>query len=271
MGDLIRVVLYGVLPATTAALLLVGLLGSRWLGVAAGLGLLVTHGLLRQRFPAWPHELWGGGNDANLWLCWTALAIGLVAAAQPRRPWPPAAVVPPGLLLLAAQFWLMLTNRRKRWELTETVLQHAAFAALAALAWLGVKRLLAARPGPLSVWALAGCLGADAALLHLGGSTFQGQVAGAAATAFAAAAGTALWRHGLAFETGAALVFAWLHCGLLALGFHIGELPPGAAATAAAAPFLLSLGASGGPARFWLGVLATAGALAAAFAQVLWS
>ena len=66
MADLIRVVLYGVLPATAAALLLVGLLGSRWVGLAAGIGLLVTHGLLRQRFPAWPHELWGSGNDANL-------------------------------------------------------------------------------------------------------------------------------------------------------------------------------------------------------------
>lgn len=271
MADLIRVVLYGVLPASAAALLLVGLLGSRWLGVAAGLGLLVTHGLLRQRFPAWPHELWAAGNDANLWLCWTALGIGLVAAAQPRRSWPLAAVVPPGLLLLAAQFWLMLTNRRKRWDLTETVVQHAAFAALAALSWLGVRRLLAARPGPLSVWVLAGCLGADAGLLHLGGSTFQGQIAGAGATAFAAAAGTALWRHGLAFETGSALVFAWLHCGLLALGFHIGELPLEAAAIAAAAPLLLGLGASGGSAKFWLGVLATAASLFAAFALVLWS
>lgn len=267
-AELIRFALYGILPSGAAALLLVGLFGPRWLGVAAGLGLLVTHGLLRQGFPAWPHELWHSGNNANLWYCWASLGCGLVVAAHPRRQLPVAVVVPPGLLLLAAQYWLVLTNLRRRWDLTETVLRHGSFAAVAAVTWLGVRRLLVARPGPLSIWALAGCLGADAGLLHLGRSTFQGQIAGAAAVAFAASAGTALWRHGLAFEPAVAFVFAWLHCGLMALGCQLGEVPVGAALVAALAPAVLAIGERSG-ARFALALAATATLFAVAFVWVL--
>ena len=258
MADVIRAVLYGVLPALGAALLLVGLLGTRWLGVANGLGLLVTLGLLKQRRPLWPHELWAGNNDAMLWLCWGALAVGLLAALHPRRELPGWLAVPSGLACIGGNFWLVLVNPRKRWEVTECVLQHEAAIAVAAVGWLSVRRAIGARPGPLMAWALSGCLAGDAALLHFSGSTLQGQLGGAVATAFAAAAGTALWRHPFVLDRTAALPFAAIHGGLLLTGVHLSELGPVPAVLAGVAPCALVLcGAANtgtaGAMRFLLG------------------
>ena len=48
MGDLVEVVLYGVLPSLAAALLLAGAFGTRFVGLAAGIGLLAAYALLRR-------------------------------------------------------------------------------------------------------------------------------------------------------------------------------------------------------------------------------
>lgn len=272
MADLIRVVLYGVLPALGAALLLVGIAGTRLLGVANGLGLLVTLGLLKQRMPTWPHDLWAGNNDAMLWLCWGALGVGVLAAAHPRRELPAWLSIPSGIACIGGSFWLVLVNPRKRWETTESIAQHGAAIVLTTLTWLSVRRAIGARPGPLMAWTLGGCLAGDAVLLHFSGSTLQGQMAGAAATAFAAAGGTALWRHSFVLDRAAALPFAAIHGGLLLTGVHLSELGIGAATIAGLAPAALLLCGTGGPGtsaamRFVLGVTGMVGLLLAA----IWS
>jgi hypothetical protein len=274
MADLLRVALYGVLPSLAATLLLVGLFGPRLLGVSAGLGLLVAWGLLRQRLPLWPHELWTSGNDAMQWLCWSVLGLGALSALHGRREWPRGVIVPLGCGLFAAQAWLALTNLRRRWGLLESVVQHAAAAALAAAVWFAVRRAITMRSNSAMALVLATALGGDAALLLASGSAFQGQLAGSVATSFAAAAITVFWRRSFPLDRSAAMPFAAAHCGLLLLGVHLSELHRLPAVLAALAPSALAWSglASGGmrdKARLSLCAGAMAGLFALAFALQL--
>jgi hypothetical protein len=245
MADLLRVALYGVLPSLAATLLLVGLFGPRLLGVSAGLGLLVAWGLLKQRLPLWPHELWTTGNDAMQWLCWTVLGLGVVSALHGRRQWPRGIIVPLGCGLFGAQAWLVLTNLRRRWDLLESIVQHGAAAALATAVWFGIRHAITQRSSSAMALLLALALAGDAALLMASGSAFQGQLAGSVATSFAAAAATVLWRRSFPLDRSAAMPFAAAHCGLLMLGVHLSELHPLPAVAAALAPLCL---AAAGPA-----------------------
>src|SRR5262245_44954387 len=243
--DFVRMVLYGVLPAIAAALLLVGAFGTRWLGTAVGVGTFAALGLLRDEVPAWPPTLWDGTNDGLSWFAWCLLAVGAAsAAAGPRLP-PRWAAVPGGIAALAGQVWLELTKRRAYMGDAEVVIVHAVAIATAALVWLGTRRALAQRGAALQAWLLTACLCVDSYLLLAGGSALQGQLAGAAAAAFGAAAGTALWRRAFRLDVGAAWPFAGAHCGLLLAGVQIGELGLLPALLAAFAPVPLSFAGPG--------------------------
>src|SRR5262245_28665076 len=238
-------VLYGVLPSIAAALLLVGAFGTRWLGVALGVGTFAALGLLRDELPALPQTLWAGTNDGLSWFAWCLLAIGCAsAAAGPRFP-PRWAAVAGGSAALAGLVWLELTKRRAYMGDAEVVYVHAVAIGTAALVWLGTRRPLAQRAAALQAWLLTACLCVDSYLLLAGGSALQGQLAGAAAAAFGAAAGTALWRRDFRLEVAAAWPFAAAHCGLLLAGVQIGELRLVPALLAAFAPVPLSFAGPG--------------------------
>ncbi len=273
MEDLVRVVLYGVLPSIAAGLLLVGAFGPRWLGLAAGIGLFVALGLLRNRLPAWPHALWAGNNDGNVWLVWCVLTAGVLSACSGRAFPPRWLAVPAGLAASVGQVWLMLSTRRPRLPTSESVLVHAAAVAACAAAWLSVRRAIEQRGGALLTWLLALCLVGDSALLIGSHSALQGQLAGAVAAAFGAAGGTAIWRHDFRLDRAVALPFAVSHCGLLLAGQQFSELPPLPAGLAALAPAWLALAGgrgegAGSAGRLWFAVLLMAVTMGGAIAMV---
>src|SRR5262245_26930160 len=127
-------VLKGVLPAMAAALLLVGVFGPRWLGVAVAVGLFAALSLLRE-LPLWPGELYGSTNDYLQWLCWCGLAGGLVSpfGAGPLPRWAAGSL---SVLLLAGEVWLLLTNQRGRGGADTAVLHFVAIAGIGGV-WLG--------------------------------------------------------------------------------------------------------------------------------------
>ncbi len=238
MADFLRVVLYGVLPAFAAALLLVGAFGPRLLGCASGVGLLAAFALLR-RWPAWPHDLYAGSNDGNQWLVWSVFAIGVLTVAGGGKVPPRLLQLPGGALLLSGQAWLMTITRRARASALEGYAGFGIAAVALVVLWWSVRRAVMQRGGAAMTWLLTACLVGDSVLLLLGGSALQGQLAGAVAAAFGTAAGTALWRRPFQLDRAVALVFAAAHGGLLFAGVQFSDLQLLPAALAAAAPVAL--------------------------------
>jgi hypothetical protein len=269
--DALRTVLYGVLPSLGITLLLVGLFGPRWTGLAAGIAAVAAWNLIGQQWPVWPHELWAGKGDGMQRFTWGLVVFGLVNAAAVRREFPAWAYVPPAAALSWAHAWFSLQTVRtnQKWKDAE-ILGWQVAAVLAFLcAFAPVRRALQMRPGKAMAWVLCAILVADSVLLVSTGSAKQGQLAGALAAVFGAAAGTALWRQGFSLDRSAALPFAAAHSGLLVVGFHLSYLPRDSALLAAAAPLALLLvgPASGGAlavVRFASSLLLALGALAGA-------
>lgn len=271
MEDALRTVLYGVLPSLGITLLLVGLFGPRWTGLAAGLAAVAAWNLIGQQWPVWPHELWAGKGDGMQRFTWGLVVFGLVSAAALRREFPAWAYVPPAAALSWGHAWFSLQTVRtnQKWKDAE-ILGWQVAAVLAFLcAFAPVRRALQMRPGKAMAWVLCAILVADSVLLVSTGSAKQGQLAGALAAVFGAAAGTGLWRQGFSLDRSAALPFAAAHSGLLVVGFHLSYLPRDSALLAAAAPLALLLaGAPGGGAlaivRFVGALLLVFGALGCA-------
>lgn len=243
MGEALSTVLYGVLAPIGVTLLLVGLLGPRWTGLAAGLSAVVTWNVIGEHWPVWPHELLAGQGDGNQRFTWSLVIFGLVSALSLRRELPAWVYVPPAVALAWAQSWFTLELRRvgKKWKPVESYGWQVAAVAAFLCAWLPARHALSQRPGKAMAWVLCAIFVADSVLLTSTGCIKYGQLAGALAAAFGAAAGTAIWRQGFALPRAAALPFAAAHSGLLVVGFHLSYLPRMSAAIAAAAPLLLLL------------------------------
>ncbi len=250
MEDALRTVLYGVLPSLGITLLLVGVFGPRWTGLAAGLAAVAAWNLIGQQWPVWPHELWVGKGDGMQRFTWGLVVFGLVSAAALRREFPAWLYVPPVSALAWAHAWFTLQTVRtnQKWKDAEILGWQVAALVAFLCAFAPVRRALQMRPGKAMAWALCAILVADSVLLLSTGSAKQGQLAGALAAVFGAAAGTALWRQGFSLDRSAALPFAAAHGGLLTVGFHLSYLPRDSALLAAAAPLALLLAgpASGG-------------------------
>ncbi len=273
MGDAIRTVLYGVLPSLGATLLLVGLLGPRWVGVALGVAAVAAWNLIGQQWPTWPHELWAGQGDGMQRLAWSLVGFGLVSAVALRRELPAWLYVPPAAILAWGQAWLVQERVREnqQWKPVEILGWQVAALVAFACAWLPVRRALSLRPGKAMCWILCSILVADAVLLASTGSAKQGQLAGALAAVFAAAAGTALWRQGFALPRSAALSFAAAHGGLLMGGLHFSSLPLESTAIAAAAPLpMLLVGPAAGGALAMLRFVGVLVGVFGALAGAVW-
>ena len=219
--DELRAILYGVLPGIAGGLLLVGLLGRRWLGLAISLGVVVAFCLLRQTLPEWPHDLYSGRNDAMEWLIWCLLLAGAMSIVGGRKLLPLRIALPPVAVLLCLQVWLMLRRASRRWESGEVLLHHGlAMVAFVGL-WLLLRRTAVQRRGLALGIAWTACLSIDAFVLLEGRSALQGQLAGGAAAALGAAVGTALWRRPFSIDASAPLPLLVAHGGLLLAGYHI--------------------------------------------------
>ena len=263
---MLRTVLFGVLPGMAGGLLLVGLLGRRWLGVAMAIGVFSAYVLVKA-VPPWPVELYLGDGNGLHWLLWFVTGAGLIALVGGMKPLPLALSLPLAAVWFGAQTWFLLGRLRLRWAMTESVVQHAAAFLLLVAVWALLRRVLVRQHGigVGIVWTV--CLLADSVVLLLGRSALQGQLAAGAAAAFGAAVGTALWRRPFAIGPATALPFVTTHVGLLLAGYHFSFLPAGAVLCAAVAPGGLLLAvrspeAAQRPWRFTLGLLATGLAIA---------
>ena len=74
---LLQALVYGVLPAIAAGLLLVGIGGRRLLSLALAVAVFVAFGL-RKEWPQWPWAMFPRGAGM-LGLAWTVAAAALVA------------------------------------------------------------------------------------------------------------------------------------------------------------------------------------------------
>ena len=264
--DMVRAILFGALPGMACGLLLVGLMGRRWLGLALSVGVFSTFVLVKA-WPPWPLELYLGAGSGLHWLLWFVMGAGLVAVAGGTKPWPMVLALPLAAAWFGALTWFLLGRLRGRWSTAESVVEHVGAFLLLVGVWVMLRRVLACRHGVGVgiVWTV--CLLADAAVLLLGSSALQGQLAGGAAAAFGAAVGTVLWRRPFVIGPAIALPFVTAHVGLLLAGYHFSFLPAGAMLCAAFAPagLLFAGAADEGGRRSWrwvLGWVATGVAIA---------
>jgi hypothetical protein len=236
--DFARAALYGVLPGIAAGLLLVGLFGRRWCGLAVALGMAVAYCLLKQQWLPLPNDLWAGNNDGTQWLLWGVLAAGVASAAGGSKSLPVAVAWPAALGSFSLLAWLMLTNLRRRWTVSETSLHLVACVLLLAVCWFALRRaVLRWGVGSVGLAAvLVGILSVDAGVLLLGRSALQGQLVGGSAAALGACAVTAFWRRPFVLPPSFALPLAIAHGGMLLAGYHFSYLSVEAGLCALFAP-----------------------------------
>ena len=245
--------LKGALPPVLAALLFVSLWGSRALPLAAGLGLYLAYGLLKD-WPPSPLSLWHDPNGAA-WLVWGVCGLALTSALERFGVLPARVAAAVGAIAAAAALWLMLRKLALRWDGGEVVLYVGIGAAVAALGTLSARAALARAPRSKAPAALfTALLTLDAVLVTLGKSALLGQRCGAAAAALGASVGAALWRRGESLAAGDGAWIGGAHVLFVLAGVQLGYLGwwPAACALAALAPLgLLRPRADAGPCR-WL-------------------
>jgi hypothetical protein len=270
MKDLLDEVLYGVLPTIATTLLLFGIGGRRWLELALGASVFGAYAALKKEVPAWPVTLYAGNNDGNQWWVWSVVGCGLAALpVSDDRP-PRWLRLPLGVLLLAAEVWFMLTNRRARMGAGDAWSEHLFAIVLLAAIWLGMRRSVERRDGMVLAGCWAVCLVGDSIMLLNGHSALLAQLAGTVVAALATAMGTALWQRPFRLGAPTVLALAAAHGGLLLAGVHFGDLRDEAAVFAGLAPAAFVLA---GPPNDRAGALRFAGAAAIAgvlLATAIW-
>ena len=263
------VLLKGALPPIAAALLLVSICGRRGLPLAAGIGLYLAYGLLKD-WPAAPWSLWHQPNG-TAWLVWGTVGLAAVSTADHLGLFPGRLAPMTTAAAGAGALWLMLTKMAQRWSGSEAALHIGVGGVSVALTALAMRGALARSPRstiPAVMTTLL--LSLDAGLVTLGKSALLGQLCGAVAAAIGAAVGTTIWRRGF---TLAAADGAWIggaHALFLLAGVHLGYLAWAPACCALAAPLTwwLLQPAEAGRAVWW--TLRTAPAPFALMAVALW-
>ncbi|MEI6130601.1 MAG: hypothetical protein WCR59_11090 [Planctomycetota bacterium] len=247
MKDVLFAVLCGVLPAVAAALLLFGVAGKRCLGLSIGIALFGAFGLLDQVWPILPHELYQGGNQYQQWLCWSAVVAGLLGFASG----PGWFVMPMSVLLIGAEIWLMLTNRRGSMALPEIVITHGLAFVLVTTTFLALRRIAERRDGIGIAFAICVLMSVDAGLLGLGGSWLLAQLAGTTAAVMATALLTALWHRPFLMGAPSMLAVTVVHGGLLLAGYFFSDMRAEVAVLAAGSPVTLLLAGGGAGRSGW--------------------
>jgi len=237
----LETILRGALPPILLTLLLVSLLGARVLPLAAGIGLFVAFVLLKQDWPAWPHELWAEPTGME-WLLWGMMALFGVGLLERLR------IVPTKLgggiapAVGALVLWLMLQKVSRQWESTEVALYIATGALLVVLTVAATRTTLTRSSGSITSAALfATMLSIDAVLVTMGKSAFLGQLCGAVAASIGTFAVTSSWRRGISLNAADGAWVGGTHVLFVLASVHFVYLSWWAAGCALLAPFLLLL------------------------------
>jgi hypothetical protein len=230
--DLLRWVVFGVVPAVAAVLLGVGAGGPRLLAVSLAVALCVPFGIAVD-WPAWPWQLSFERGDPYQWLWWSFAAAGVVGASYDLRLLPKPLLLACDVALVATLPWLLSAPLRAGWSFEECVGWLAAGWLVIAATWWSLRQ--AARCSPGMAVPLAGTLAlvADTFVLRARGAALPWQLAGVGAVALGMAVTTTIWRRPFVCGTGATLAITVAHVGLLYCGRTEYEL--------LRAPFLLAL------------------------------
>lgn len=237
--------LKGALPSVVAALLLVSLLGGRGLPLAAGLGIYLAFGLLKDWPPA-PHVLWHDPNGAA-WLIWGMIALATVATLDHLRLLHGRAAPTTSGIAGVAVLYLMLAKIAQRWSLGDAALHLGVAAVVVALTISAFRGVLARAPRSAAPAVLMSVLlSLDAGLVTLGKSALLGQLCGAVAAALGAAVATTIWRRGFSLATPDGVWIGGAHALFVLAGVHLGYLEwlPAGFALAAPLPLWLLRGTS---------------------------
>jgi stage V sporulation protein SpoVS len=222
--DLLKWILFGVLPASAAVLLCVGAGGPRFLalalGVALGVPLALAHG-----WPGWPWALSLQHGEPFAWLFWLVVATAVVGTCYDTRIlWKPV-LLAIDIVVVLAMPWLLSAPLRAQWSTLHQIAWLSAAWLVLALVWWTWRRVAKAWPGIALPLASALVLAADAFVLRERRAAEVWELAGVAAGALAMAVATAAWRRPFRCGTGAVLVVTVAHTGLLWMGRVEAELP----------------------------------------------
>lgn len=215
--DLVQWIVFGVLPAVAVVLLLVGVGGPRWLGLALAAAVCIPLAL-EDGLPPWPWQLdlSGGAPRPALW--WLLVLGGVTGCASDLRLLPQALAVMVEVGLVAALPWSLSGSLRAATSFeVAVVFLLAAWLGLAAL-WWGMRRAARVQRGLAAPLAMAVALACDAWFLRAAASSADWKLAAVAAVALGFAVVTATWRRPFECRGGAVLCMTIAHSGLLLCG-----------------------------------------------------
>ena len=241
--ELLLWVLYGVIPATAAMLVGVGVGGPKWLGIAMAIAICVPFGMANG-WPDWPWQLDAEHGEPRPWLWWILLVGGVLGAGYDLRLLPKSLLLVLEVALLALLPWLLTGTLRTGWTFEGCVAFLGVGWVVLGTTWWVIRGAAKAHPGMLVPFAMTVVLAADAWLLARRAGGTDWQIAGVAAVALGFAVLTTLWRRPCVCGTGASLCIVLAHIGLLWCGRSERELLKLPLVLVSLAPLPLWLGQS---------------------------
>lgn len=221
--DVLKWVVFGVLPAVAAVLLGVGVGGPRFLAASLAVAVCLPLGMA-EGWPPWPWALSVHHGDAFAWLWWIWCAAGVVGICYDARLLPKVLLLAADFTLVAMLPWLLSGPLRAHWSFEQCVLWLSAGWCCLGATWWVLRGVAKAQPG-MAV-PLVGTLVfvADTWVLRARGGAVDWQLAGVAAVALGLAVATTIWRRPFVCGAGGTLAITVVHAGLLYCGRPEGEL-----------------------------------------------
>lgn len=239
--DLLRWILFGVLPALAAIVVCVGVGGPRLLALGLAIALCVPLGM-SAGWPDWPWAISAHHGRPAEWLWWCLAAAGVLGALYDLKWLPKWLLLPLEVLLVALLPWLLSGDLRARWSFEWCVVMLGAAWGFVMALWWTLRQATKLQPGMSVPLCGAIALAADALVLRARAGGVAWELAGIGAVALGVAVATTIWRRPFVCGVGGTLCIALVHLGVLWCGRGERELLQ--------APFLLAMVA---PLALWLG------------------
>lgn len=212
--DLLRWILFGVLPALAAVVVGVGIGGPRLLAPALATALCVPLGM-SAGWPPWPWQLSVHHGDPIAWLWWSLAAAGTIGALHDLRALPRWLMFSGEVLLVALLPWLLSGDHRAGWSFEWCVVMLGAAWALLAILWWVLRRAAKVQPGMAVPLVGAIAFAADALVLRAQGGGLAWELAGVGAVALGVSVATTIWRRPFVCGVGGTLCIVLAHAGVL--------------------------------------------------------
>lgn len=221
--DVLKWVVFGVLPAVAAVLLGVGVGGPRFLAASLAVAVCLPLGMA-EGWPPWPWELSLQHGDPFAWLWWVLCLAGVVGIGYDARLLPKVLLLAADVVLVAMLPWLLSGPLRAGWTFEQCVLWLSAGWCCLGATWWVLRSAARLQPGMAVPLVGTVLFVADAWVLRARGAAIDWQLAGVAAVALGLAVTTTIWRRPFVCGTGGTLAITLVHAGLLYCGRPTGEL-----------------------------------------------